>query len=152
MPHVWLSQQIVEEIERCRVEPLQIIEEQGQRMLRPREHANQSPEDQLKATLRVLRWKVGDRWLLAEDQRQLGDQIHHEPGVRTQSFAKGVSPGDELIVALREKTADEAAKRLCQRRVRNVALVLIALSRREQAAGWNQDRGQLSDDGGFADP
>ena len=36
VPHIRLRQQVFEQIERGRIEPLQIVEEQGQRMLRPR--------------------------------------------------------------------------------------------------------------------
>ena len=45
--HVRLGQQILEQIERRRVEPLQVVEEQRQRMFRPREHADEPPEHQL---------------------------------------------------------------------------------------------------------
>ena len=55
VPHVRLGQQVLEQVERRRVEPLQIVEEQRQRMLRPGEHADEAPEHQLEAALRVLR-------------------------------------------------------------------------------------------------
>ena len=54
--HIRLGQQVLEQIERRRVEPLQIVEEQRERMLRPREHAEEAPEHQLEAALRVL-WR-----------------------------------------------------------------------------------------------
>ena len=53
--HIRPGQQVLEQIERRRVEPLQVVEEQRQRMLRPREHADEAPEHQLEAALRVLR-------------------------------------------------------------------------------------------------
>ncbi len=43
VPHVGLGQQILHQIERCRIEPLQVVEEQGERML-PREYTDESPE------------------------------------------------------------------------------------------------------------
>ena len=46
--HARWIQQILEEIERRRVEPLQVVEEERQRMLRPREHPDEPPEDELK--------------------------------------------------------------------------------------------------------
>ena len=55
MSHVRLGQQILEQIERRRVEPLQIVEEQRQRMFRPGEYADEPPEYQLEAALRILR-------------------------------------------------------------------------------------------------
>ena len=51
-----LRQQILEQIERRRVEPLQVVEEERQRMLRPGEHADEPPEHQLETALRVL-WR-----------------------------------------------------------------------------------------------
>ena len=49
--HVRLRQQILEQVERRRVEPLQIVEEQRQRMFRPREDADEAPEHQLETDL-----------------------------------------------------------------------------------------------------
>jgi hypothetical protein len=42
VPHIRPSQQILQQIERCRVEPLQIVEKRRERMLRPREDADKS--------------------------------------------------------------------------------------------------------------
>src|SRR5262249_38751278 len=44
VPYIPLSQQVLEQIQRCRVEPLQIVEEQRQRMFQPREHVDKPPE------------------------------------------------------------------------------------------------------------
>ena len=74
VPHVRLGQQILEQVERRRVEPLQIVEEQRQRMLRPGEHADEAAEHQLEPPLRLLRLELGDRRLLADDERQFGDR------------------------------------------------------------------------------
>ena len=49
VPDIWLGQQILEQIQRSRVEPLQIVEEQRERMLGPREDTDKSPEYQLEA-------------------------------------------------------------------------------------------------------
>src|SRR5262249_26276938 len=83
MSHVHLSQQILEQIESCRVEPLQIVQEQGERMLRAWEYADESPERQLEAVLRVLHWKFRDGWLFSQDKLQFGNQVHNEASVRT---------------------------------------------------------------------
>ena len=80
--HIRLGQQILEQIERCRVEPLQIVEEQRQRMFRPGEYADESPEHQLKTTLCVLRRKLRNRRLFTDDELQFGDEVDHEPSVR----------------------------------------------------------------------
>jgi hypothetical protein len=46
---------VFEQVERRRIEPLQILEEQRQRMLRPGEHGDETLEDKLETPLRVLR-------------------------------------------------------------------------------------------------
>src|SRR5262249_49305935 len=48
------AQQGFQQVERRRIEPLQVIEEERQRMFRPREDADELPKDQLDARLRVL--------------------------------------------------------------------------------------------------
>src|SRR5262245_36188403 len=83
MPHIHLSQQALEQIECRRVEPLQIVQEQGERMFRPCEYADESPEHQLEAALRVLHWKFRDGWLFSQDKLQFGNQVHDEASVRT---------------------------------------------------------------------
>jgi len=44
--HILLEHQILEQIERCRIEPLQIVEEEGERVFRPCEYGDESSEDQ----------------------------------------------------------------------------------------------------------
>ena len=82
MLHIRPRQQILEQIERCRVEPLQIVEEQSEWMLRAGEYADKSPEYQLKPALRILGRKFRDRWLLSYDVLQFRDEIHDELSVR----------------------------------------------------------------------
>ena len=52
--HIGLGQKILDQIDCCRIEPLQIVEEKGKWMLRLREHSNKSPKDELESTLGVL--------------------------------------------------------------------------------------------------
>src|SRR5262249_51562412 len=67
--HVRLGQEILQQVKGCRVEPLQIVEEQGERMFRSCENADKSPEHQLEAALRILGWKIRNRRLLSDDDR-----------------------------------------------------------------------------------
>ncbi len=62
--HVRLGQQVGEHVERRRVEPLQIVEEERQRMFGPREDADEAPEHQLETPLRLLRRQLRDRRLV----------------------------------------------------------------------------------------
>ena len=70
VPHLRVRDQMLEEVERRRIQPLQIVEEQRERVLRPCEHADEAPEHQLEAVLRVLRRQIRDRRLLADDELQ----------------------------------------------------------------------------------
>ena len=51
-------------------------------MLRPGEHAEKSPENQLKAALRVLGRELRDRRLVSDDELQLRNQVYDKPPVR----------------------------------------------------------------------
>src|SRR5262245_38356698 len=80
--HVRPGQQILYQIERRRIEPLQIVEEQGERTFRSREYADKSTEYQLEAALRVLWRKLRNWWQLSYDELQFGHKIHNELSIR----------------------------------------------------------------------
>src|SRR5467141_4570099 len=63
VPHFRVRNQMLKEVERRRIQPLQIIKEQRERVLLAREHPEEALENQLEAVLRVLRRQVRDRWL-----------------------------------------------------------------------------------------
>src|ERR1700756_2130358 len=84
--HVGLCQQARHQVQRRRIQPLQIVEEQGKRMFRPREYTEESPERQLEATLRVFRRQVWNGRLFPDKEFQLGDEFDDELAIGTQSF------------------------------------------------------------------
>ena len=145
--HAGWRQQILEEIERRRVEPLQVVEEERQRMVRSREHADEPPKHQLETSSRVLGSELRNRWLVSDDQLELRDEVDHEPPIRAQRLDQRVAPTTQLGVALAEKAPDEALKGLGERRIGDVALVLIELPRREQSARRHEHFVQLVDHG-----
>src|SRR5262245_3458414 len=61
-------QQILQQVERRRVEPLQIVEKQGQWMLLPREYADKTAEHQLKAALSIPWWNFRNRRLVSDNE------------------------------------------------------------------------------------
>ena len=77
-------QQIFQKIERRRIEPLQVIEKERQRMFRSREDTDELPKHQLKAPLRVLWRKLRNRWRLPDEELQFRNEIDHQPRVRSQ--------------------------------------------------------------------
>src|SRR6266403_677697 len=64
---------------------------------------------------------------------------------------QGVAPARQLGVAFTEKWSHKALESLGERRIRDVALVLIELAGREQAARRHEHLVQLIDHGGLAD-
>ena len=97
-------------------------------MFRPREDADESPEHQLETPLRVLRGQFGDRRLFSDDQVQFRDEVDHEPSVRPQRLQKRFAPTRQLGFASAEKRPHQALKGLHQRRIGDVALVLVELA------------------------
>jgi len=70
------AQQVFQQVERRRVEPLQVIEEERQRMFRPSEHADKLAKHHLEASLRVLWRKLRDRRRLPDDELHFRNEIH----------------------------------------------------------------------------
>src|SRR6516165_6276447 len=145
------AQQVFQQVERRRVEPLQVIKEQRQGMFRPREGADELPKHQLEAPLCILWRKLKHRQRLTDDELHFRNEIHNQPCVRSQRLPQRVAPLREVRFAFAEQRPDQVLKRLCQRRVRNVAFVLIELAGSEKAARRDQHRLQLVDDRGLAD-
>ena len=92
VPHLRVGNQVLEQIERRGIQPLQIVKEQRERVFRPCERAEEASEDQLEAVLRVLRRKVWNRRLLADDELQLRDEVNDELPIRAQRLLKTVPP------------------------------------------------------------
>src|SRR4029077_5870507 len=132
--------------------PLQIIEEERQRMLLRGEHAQEPPEHRVETSLRVLRRQFGKRGLLADDEFQVRNQAYDELSVQAQRLTNRFAPVSEFDVAFCQERTNQTLKGLRQRGVRNVALVLIELARSKHAARRYQDWLQLVHDGGLADP
>src|SRR6185295_1516292 len=138
MSHIGVSQQVFEQIQRGRVEPLQIVEEQRQRMFRSSEYREEAAEDELKTSLGVLRWQLVDRRLLANDESQLRNQVQHELPVRTEGFTKRLTAVVEFDIAPSQKGTDQTRESLRQGGIRNIALVLVELAGGEQGARRNE--------------
>ena len=103
---------MLEEVERRCIQPLQIVEKQGERVLLPREYAKEAPEDHLEAALRVQRRQIRDGWLFSDHELQLGNEVHDELAVRAQRFAQVVPPPANLRLALAQQRAHKALEGL----------------------------------------
>src|SRR6202035_416694 len=87
--HLRVRDQVLEEVERRSIKPLQIVEEQREWVLLPREYAEKPPKNHLKAVLRVLRRQLRNRWLFPNHKLQCGNEVDNKLSVRAQRFAQG---------------------------------------------------------------
>ena len=70
--YIRLGQQRLDQVERCDVEPLQVVEEDRRRMFRPGENVDESPKYQLETPLRVLVRKLRDGGLFSDNSFSSG--------------------------------------------------------------------------------
>src|SRR5262249_46074846 len=117
-----------EEVQRRRVDPLQVVEEQYQGMFRLGECADKAPKGDLEQPAGLLWWKIGYGWLLADDQLDFGYELDHEPAVRPKRLAQRAAPAFQLQVALTHEAPHESLQRLSDRSVRNIALIRVNLA------------------------
>jgi hypothetical protein len=68
--------------------------------LRPGEYAEEPPEHQLEAVLRILRRQVWDGRLFSDDELELGNEVHDELTVRPERLAQRISPPAKLRLTL----------------------------------------------------
>src|SRR6266478_46834 len=102
-----MRDETLKEAERCCIQPLQIIEKQRERVLRPGERAEEPPEHQLETVLRILRRQVWNGRLFPNNELQLGDEVDDELAIRTQSLLKRVPPLVHFRFALDEDLTDQ---------------------------------------------
>src|SRR4029453_2724652 len=127
VPHIALDHQVLEQIKRRDIEPLQIVQEQGEWMLGPSEDSQKPSEHELEAALRVLWRQFRDHGLVADDDLQVGDEVHHELAVRSERLMERMSPATQFVVAPGQERTDQTLKGLGEGGVRNVAFVLVEL-------------------------
>ena len=148
---VGVRDNIHKELQSRRVEPLQVVEEEHQRMLPARKHPKEPATDGEKAVLRLAKGQLGHWRLRANKQFKLGHKIHDEPAVRAQRLENGLAPACQFLVALDQELADQNLECLRQGGVRDISLVLVELAEGEQAAQRHDDLVQFVDHRGLAD-
>src|ERR1700722_4064647 len=120
-------------------------------MVRPGEDGDKAPNDKLKTPLRVLRRNLRNRRLISDDQLQFGNQIDDELAKRVQRVAESLAPGRQIRVALCEELPDKTLKSLCERCVRDIALMLVELAGSKEAVARDQRLMQFVDYSRLAD-
>jgi hypothetical protein len=93
---VRVSYQIFEELEGSRVQPLQVIQEESERMLLPGEDTKEGAEYRLEPVLLFLRGEFRHGRLLADDELELGDEVYDELTVQAHGIPDRVPPMPDL--------------------------------------------------------
>ncbi|MCY1014135.1 hypothetical protein OV079_53210 [Nannocystis pusilla] len=137
--------------ERAGVGPLQVVEEQRERLAVVRERLQQADEDRLEARLTLGRRQRRDRRLRAEHQLELGQDVDHELSERTERGRQRGPPAPDVAVALGQQPQHRRPQRLDVRVVRPGLAQLIELAGVEAAAQRSHAGLQGVDEGGLAD-
>jgi hypothetical protein len=80
--NVRVRHEVLEQLEGRRIQPLEIVEKNGERVLLAGEDSQKGPEHQVKTALGIRGWEGGNRWLLADDELELGNEFHDELAIR----------------------------------------------------------------------
>src|ERR1700691_1765731 len=148
---VGMRDEVLEQLEGRRIQPLEIVEKNGERVLLACEHSQKRSEHHVKTALGFRGGEGSNRGLLADDEHELGNEAHNELAIRANGFLNRLPPTLDRCLALAEDLANEDTQRLSQRGVRNISSVLVEFSGPEYPA-WKHDRFvQLMNDRGFAD-
>ena len=134
---------MLEQFKGCRVQPLQIVEEQSERMLRPSEYIDKPPKHQLEAVLRVQRRKLGNGRLLPDDKLELRNQVDDELTVWTDGLPQRVPPMAHFSITINQNLINEGLKGLRERRIRDVPSALVEFAGREETVSRNEMLVQL---------
>ena len=92
VPHVRFCDQVLKEFEGRSIQPLQIVQEQRERMLWLGESAEEAPENHLESIPRLLGRQIRDRGLLPDNGGELGNQSDHELAIGTERLEQSMAP------------------------------------------------------------
>src|SRR5262245_17082217 len=95
-----------QQFERRPVEPLEVVEEQRQRVLSTREHADQLSKRHLYPRLRLRRGDFTSGRLLSDDELELRNEVDQDRAVRFDGLTKLVAPYPKFGVGLDKKLTD----------------------------------------------
>ena len=96
MTNVGVRHEVLEQLEGRCIQPLEIVEKHGERMILVGERRQKGSEHHVKAALGLRGWELRNRWLFPNDELQLGDEAHDELTIQANSLPDRVSPTLDL--------------------------------------------------------
>jgi len=132
--------------QRGRIGPLQVVQEQHQRMPGAGEDFDEAGEQAVQAQLGLSRRRRGHRVGGADDQRQLGNQFDQHADAIAQGAVQFCGPLPQRCFGLAQQLVHQALEGLDQRGIRYVALELVKFAGQEAAAPGDDRFLHLVDD------
>src|SRR5690606_28091212 len=114
--------------QRCLIGPLQVVEEDHQRMLGLGEHTHKLQQQLVEAVARLGGAELQRRRLRPDDQLDIGDDVDQHLAVAIKGLLKALFPNYESLRAFAEQLADQIVERLNNRRIGDAAVELIELT------------------------
>ncbi len=147
----WIDGDGLHERERRRIQPLQVVEEDDERMAFTRERSDESLERRVEALRGLGGIECRQRRLRADEGREFGKELEQQPAVASDGFVDLLSPAREFDGVAVQDLTDQSAQRVGKRRAGRVAQGLVELAGDEDAMGLDDVPARLVNDGGFAD-
>ena len=151
MARVAMGDEILDQRQSRRIEPLQVVDKNNQRVLWPREDADEPLEYQLKPKCRFGRRECGRRRLWTDQANKLRNEIGQQAGMIANRFSNGVPPTADIFLTATQDLANESLERLGQRGIRDVFKTEVEFPRDEDAARQHDRLVKFVDDGRLAD-
>ncbi|XXR80435.1 hypothetical protein WMF33_06000 [Sorangium sp. So ce394] len=129
-----IRQEQREEPERGEIRPLQIVEEEDQRVLRRGEDAQEALKYKVEPVLGLGRPELGHGRLGADDELQLRQQVDEDLPALAEGGRELAPQARERLAALGEQVPRELPQRLRQRGVWDAPVELVELARDEARA------------------
>src|SRR5712672_3004284 len=145
VPCVGMEEEIFDERQRGRIEPLQVIDEDDERVFRPRKHADESLEHGLKPQFGIdgREDRYGRLW--SYQSSEVWNEVGQQTALIADSFLDRVSPAGNVVRLAVHQLLNQSLKRLSQCRVGRIPEAQIEFSRNEDAARQHDDLVQLVD-------
>ena len=147
-----IGEQGVQQREGRRIGPLQVVEEDHQRVGRRGEHAEEPLEQEVEPVLGLRGSQDRHRGLLPDDELHGRDDVDDDLAIDSQGAEQRIVPPANSLLAFRQQLPHEAPERLCQAPIGSVANQLVELPRDEVPSAGGERLVQLVDERRLSNP